>query len=283
MAKKDISKILVNGSVKQKLKLIAEDNARVIYNKDRILTEAEHNRISDSFSKPNEIKLWNKWLHHGRVIVNAITNLQGLLFEVKMNYSNLRGYILVWNSIENAELLVNSVLHEIKDSEERKRIAANSSKSTDLLFSKAFTDKEGYLDLKIDFEKDSYKGKSYKEEPTKTKEFSLLHVMNNVKKETEDSVIKFKSWSTALQDYMEENNYNIKTYKDILKGFETQLYTPIIGWTKYQGDEKQFISEGKHEALDKLKNIYSITPNVEELKPDPKTVKWFRTNFLDNE
>ena len=115
MAKKDIGKILTTGSTKQRLLLLAEDNARAKYSQERLLTDHEINQLSNSFKKPNEIKLWNEFRRLDDTVTNAIVNLQGLKFEVLMNYSNLRGYILVWNSIENTELLVNSVLHEIKD------------------------------------------------------------------------------------------------------------------------------------------------------------------------
>ena len=180
MAKKDISKILTTGSLKQKLLLVAEQRARSVYGKELILTDHEYNQLSDSFKKSNEIKLWNVWNKHAVNIVGAIANIQGLMFEVQVNYSNLRGYILVWNSIENGELLVNSVLHEIKDPIERKRIANSGGKGVDLLFSKTTTDEEGYIDIKVDFEKESYKGSKYNSEPTVTKEYSLLFIMNNV-------------------------------------------------------------------------------------------------------
>ena len=123
MAKKDIGKILTTGSPKQKILLIAEDRARHRYFQEELLTDSDFNQLFNSLKKPNEIKLWKEFRELDETVSNAIVNLQGILFEVKMNYSNLRGYILVWNSIENAELLVNSVLHEIKDPKERKRIS----------------------------------------------------------------------------------------------------------------------------------------------------------------
>ena len=123
MSKKDISKILTKGSPLQRLLLIAEDVARGRYSKDKILSDREFNNISDSFKTPKELALWNKWKRIDEKIANAVMNLQGLKFEVLMDLSNLRGYILVLNSVENAELLVNSVLHEVKDIKERKRIS----------------------------------------------------------------------------------------------------------------------------------------------------------------
>ena len=105
MAKKDIGKILTTGSPKQRLLLLAEDNARAKYSQEGLLTEHEINQLSESFKKPNEIQLWNKWLKVDRVVSTAIMNLQGLKFEVLMHYSNLRGYILVWETIQEAEVL----------------------------------------------------------------------------------------------------------------------------------------------------------------------------------
>lgn len=202
MAKKDIGKTLTTGSPKQRLLLIAEDTARGRYFQEKLLTDHEFKQLSDSFKKPNEIKLWNEWRRIDDTVANAINNLQGLKFEVLMHYSNLRGYILVWNSMENTELLVNSVLHEIKDPKERKRIAEDGAKGINLLFSKAEPDQEGYVQIKVDFDKDSDKGKKHREKPEPTKEYSLWYVMNNVKKEVETSVIKYLSWERATLDFM---------------------------------------------------------------------------------
>ena len=278
MAKKDIGKILTTGSPKHRLLLIAEDIARGKYFQEKLLIDSDFNQLSNSFKKPNEIKLWNEFRKLDDTVTNAIINLQGLKFEVLMNYSNLRGYILVWNSIEKAELLVNSVLHEIKDPKERKKIAESGAKRVDLLFSKTAPDEEGYIDIKIDFEKQTYKGK---EEPKVTKEYSLLYVMNNVKVEATSSVIRFISWRKAILDYMEENSFNVKTYKDIIQGFTDRVYTPVIGWPKYSGEE---MSGGlPHPQLEKLLKKYCVTPNLEELEVNEAEYNKFKNDFLGDE
>ena len=285
MAKKDIGKILTTGSPKQRLLLIAEDIARGKYFQEKLLTDSDFNQLSNSFKKPNEIKLWNEWRRIDETVANAINNLQGVKFEVLMNYSNLRGYILVWNSIENTELLVNSVLHEIKDPKERKRIAEDGAKGIDLLFSKTEPDQEGYIEIKVDFEKDSYKDENgerigFKDKPRKTKEYSLWYVMNNVKKEVETSVIKYLSWETALLDFMEDKGFNVKTYKENIKQMTTQVYSPIIGWAKYSGELNTGLP---HPRLDEIIKKYAICPNVGELKVDEAMYNWFKVNILGDE
>jgi hypothetical protein len=300
MNKKDISKILTTGSPKQRIMIVAEDRARQRFQFSEptlkkeyntpILTEHEFRQLSDSFKTSNEIALWNKWLNVDRTVLTAISNLQGLMFEVKMHYSNLRGYILVWNSIENTELLVNSVLHEIKDPKERKRIAENGAKGIDLLFSKTEPDQDGYIEIKVDFEQNSYRDENgnfikYKDlkKPRKTKEASLWYVMNNVKQEAITTAVRFLSWKEAILDYMEEEGFIIRPYKALIERLTEEIYKPIIGWEKYQSDEKNFRPKSPHERLDKLKNKYAITPSRKELIVDREIYNWYKANLLKNE
>lgn len=280
MAKKDIGKILTSGSPKQKLLLLTEDTARGKYLLERLLTDNEFNQLSDSFKKPNEIKLWNEFRRLDETVANAINNLQGVKFEVLMNSSNLRGYILVWNSIENAELLVNSVLHEIKDPKERKLIADNGAKYINLLFSRTEPDQEGYIEIKVDFETEDYEDMSYNSKKIKTKEFSLWYVMNNVKKELENSLIKYMSWEAALLDYMEDKGFNVKTYKEAIKQLSTQVYRPVIGWRKYYGKSSETVPQPR---LEKIIKKYAIGPNLSELKVDEAQYNWFKLNILGDE
>ena len=288
MAKKDIGKILTTGSTKQRLLLLAEDNARAKYSQERLLTDHEINQLSESFKKPNEIQLWNKWLKVDRVVTSAIMNLQGLKFEVLMHYSNLRGYILVWETIQEAEVLSNHILHEIKDQEERIKISSQAGKLGRFLFTDIQTDKEGYLDINIDFEKDTYRDENgklvgVKEKGIKSKKHSLWFVMNNVKKEAINSAIKFLSWREAILDYMEEEGFSIKTYRDIINSMTEDIHKPIIGWTKYQSDEKLFIPDLPHNRADKLKAKYAITPNTRELEVDTEIYNYFKKEFLKDE
>ena len=288
MAKKDIGKILTTGSAKQRLLLLAEDSARAKHSQDRLLTDQEINQLSESFKKPNEIKLWNKWLKVDRSVFNAIVNLQGLKFEVLMHYSNLRGYILVWETIQEAEVLSNHILHEIKDPEERIKISSQAGELGRFLFTDIQTDKEGYLDINIDFERDTLRDENgklvgFKEKGIKSKKYSLWYVMNNVKREAISSAIKFLSWREAILDYMEEEGFNIKTYKDIINSMTEDIHKPIIGWTKYQSDEKLFIPDLPHNRADKLKAKYAITPNTRELEVDPDIYNYFKKEFLKDE
>ena len=265
MAKKNIDKVLTSGSPKQRLLLIAEEIARGKYFKERLLTEGEFNKLNESFRKPNEVKLWNEFRNLDDTITNAIINLQGKMFEVLMNYSNLRGYILVWNTIENAELLVNSVLHEIKNQEERRRIAKAGATDVNILLVKTEPDQEGYIDINID---------------PKEEKINLRYAMNNVKKEVETSVIQYLSWERATLDFMEERGFNVKTYKEQIKIMTAKIYEPIIGWDKYSGEIPPPLS---YPRLERIVKKYAICPNMDDLKVDEEEYNWFKRYFLDGE
>lgn len=301
MSKKDISKILTKGTPKQRLLLIAEDIARDKYSYDRILTDQEFNTISDSFKTPAEIKLWNKWKRIDSSVSNSILNLQGLKSEVLMNISNLRGYILVLNTIENAEILVNSVLHEVKDIKERKRISEKGAKGIDLLFSKTTIDPEGYVDIKTDYLKERAtwvdengeeikRSEAYKHDKkelikTQSKEYTLLNVMNNVKNQVIKSATQYLSWSKAIEDFMDEEGFNVKTYRDMVKTMDSQVYQAGSPWNKYREDSKTFIHTSPHLRADKIKAKakYNIAPNIFPIEVDEDIYNWFKENFLSYE
>lgn len=279
MSKKDISKILTTGSPKQRLLLIAEDIARGRYSIDKILTDHEFNNISNSFKTPTEIKLWNKWKRIDERIANSIMNLQGLKFEVLMDLSDLRGYILVLHTIENTEILVNSVLHEVKDIKERKKLSEKGAKGIDLLFSKTTIDPEGYLDIAIDFK------------PDNARSYTLLKVINNVKTKVITSATKYISWSKAIEDFMDEEGFNVKTYRDMIKAMDSQVYQNVIMWYKYLECKKTFLDN----VLDntdivitrvdkiKIKPRYNIAPDLFKLEVDEDIYNWFSKEFLRDE
>ena len=289
MAKKDISTIIAKGTTKQRLNLVAEFVARGSYyetNKEPFLTDAEFRALSESFKTPAEIKLWNKFNKVDAGVKVALNNLQGVLFELKMHYSDLRGYILVWNTIEASELFTNSILHYI-DKDKRLEIIKKLDLKHALFFTDIEPDEEGYLEYKIDFERETYRDENgkpigFNEEPRKTKKATLLFAMNNIRGYAEDAAIRFFSWRKALVDYMKENDFNPETYKNILKGFTAQAYQSVIGWNKYLTSEESFM-DINNPFLDKHKFRYNVTPDLTEIEINEEQYNWFKKQIIGDE
>jgi hypothetical protein len=281
MSKKDIGKILTTGTARQRLLLIAEDRARIIYGEDRLLTEGDFNRLLGSFKKPNEIKLYNQFLGYTKAVNNAILNLQGLKYEVIKHYSDLRGYILLLNSYENSEILANSILNEIKDPVERERLAKIGASVNSLVFSETVVDKEGFIDIQTSFERETWideNGKLLKK-PIVNNSHSLWEVMNNVKRKAEATVCKYLSWEKATLDFMEDKGFNVKTYKGKIDLLSNEVWAPIIHWGKYYGENKG-ISKPR---VDGLLHKYKIAPDRDLYEIDKVEYKFFRQEIIGDE
>ena len=59
-----------------------------------------------------------------------------------------------------------------------------------------------------------------------------------------------------------------------------EIQQPIIGWTKYQSDEKSFIPEIPEKRVDKLKSKYAITPDIKKLDVDAEIYEHVKSNCL---
>jgi hypothetical protein len=276
MGKRDIGKVLAKGSLKQRLLLLAEDTARGKYFQERLLSQEERRAINDSIKTPREFKVYEEFRSLDERVTNAITNLQGLSFEVLLEQANIRGYILLWHTTEKAELLANSILHEIKDPQERLRIANKGSKDIELLFTQTEIDTEGYLDIEVDFTKEIPTGKG--KEKVATKDFTLLHILQEQKKQAETVAIRLLSWEQAILDFMEDKGFNVKIYKANIKELGDRARTPTVGWVKYLGK----INTGlPHPRIEALLKQYAVALEVDKLEVDLEEYHWFRRYFLD--
>ena len=281
MSKKDIGKLLTTGTAKQRLLLIAEDRARVTYGEERILTDSDFNKLLDSFKKPNEIKLYNQFLGYTKAVNIGVLNLQGLKYEATRNYSDLRGYILLLNSYENSELLVNSILNEIKDPIERDRLAKIGASGSSLLFSEAIVDKEGFIDIQTNVKKTTKDSKGNpKNKEILENQLTLWEVMNNVKRKAETSAIRYLSWEKALLDFMEDKGFNVKTYKDKIELLSTEIWAPIIHWAKYYGENNTGLSKPR---VEKLLSKYKIAPDRQLYEIDEAEYNFFRKEIIGDE
>lgn len=273
MTKKNISRILQEGTPKQRILLLTEHIARnniqhpELKEGGPLLTEEEFNALTNSFKTEKELRLYNKFRQTDAIVLQAINNLQGQMFEVNMHFSNLRGYILVFDTIAIAEQMANTALHEIKDQKERKRIAGDMTLGGAPIFTHITVDKEGYLNLETDYNKT-------KQSP------SLKYVMNNVKGEATRSVIKFLSWKKAIQDYMKETGFNVRTYLDLMDYMTAQINGSIVPWHKYLSDIKTFKPGAPITRADKLKENNNMAPDMTQLEADKDIYNYFKDRHL---
>lgn len=281
MSKQKIGAILLKGTPSQRAKLLSEEIARATYGRETLLTEKEFNSLQDSFKTSSEIKLYNKHRKTSRLIVDSIANLTAIKFEILMRYSDLRGYIVYWETIQQAELNINITLNSIKDVNERYKTALLGAEKINYSFVQPVIDEENFINLLCDFDINTFIDKSgrltaIKNKSKIAKSKSLYFVLKSIKEDTDKSLINFISWRKATIDFMEEEGFNISTFKTVIEEITTDIRKPLINWAKYLTSEENFIPGSPEERLDKLKDFYNITPELEELEPDKDIIRVYR-------
>ena len=268
MPKKDISTIIKSGTARERVKLLAEQIARdkFVDAGDPILTEKEFFHLEQSFKSDKEIKLYNKFRKADSTITRGITNLDGLKFEILNHYTNLRGYIFLWDNLQSSELLVNSILHGIENREERIKIAENRAVKRSL-FNKNVVDKEGYIEIQVDGDK------------------QLLDLIKIVSKDATKSVSKWLGWYKALKEYIDKEGVKIKAYSKVLKSIEETVFFRVVSMDKYYGelDEKLADIDEVSPRILKLLQKYNVCPDPYEIEPDKVAYNWFKSQITRDE
>ena len=285
MNKKNIGAVLLKGAPKQRAKLLAEEIARATYNLDSLLSETEFFNLQDSFKTSSEIKLYNKYRKNSRVLVDSIANLQAIKFEILMRYSDLRGWIVYWETIQQTELSINISLASIDNESKKYATAKEVALKIDYPFIQSTIDEENYISLLSKFDINTLINKEGKLTAVKNKDKidksnSLYSSLEEIKTDTNKTLIRFLSWRRATLDFMEVEEFNIKTFKDVIEDITTEINKPVINWPKYVPYEKTFILDTEFTRLDKLKEEYNITPDISTLKVNLDEVKAFRETVL---
>jgi hypothetical protein len=285
MNKKNIGAILLKGAPKQRAKLLAEEIARATYNLETFLSDKDFLELQESFKTSAEIKLYNKYRKNSRVLVDSIANLLALKYEILMRYSDLRGWIVYWETIQQTELSINISLASIDNESKKYATAKEVALKTDYPFIQSTIDEENYISLLSKFDINTLINKEGKLTAVKNKDKidksnSLYSLLENIKTDTNKTLIRFLSWRRATLDFMEEEEFNIKTFKDVIEEITTEIRKPVINWPKYVPYEKTFILDTEFTRLDKLKEEYNITPDISTLKLDLEEVKTYRETVL---
>ena len=230
MNKKNIGAVLLKGAPKQRAKLLAEEIARATYNLDSLLSETEFFNLQDSFKTSSEIKLYNKYRKNSRVLVDSIANLQAIKFEILMRYSDLRGWIVYWETIQQTELSINISLASIDNESKKYATAKEVALKIDYPFIQSTIDEENYISLLSKFDINTLINKEGKLTAVKNKDKidksnSLYSLLEEIKTDTNKTLIRFLSWRRATLDFMEVEEFNIKTFKDVIEDIN-RLYNP---------------------------------------------------------
>ena len=205
------------------------------------LSKEEAGEVLAHIVTPHQNKTLSEYRAIDRRIRGAITTLQARLQELRGYKAHLRGYILLWDTIEKAELMINSILHEVKDTKERKRIA--KAEKPLMLFVDPQIDREGFISLETGYTK----SKGNKQTPL------LKSQIENITQSIIRSSISYISCHEATEDYMKNKGFKVKAYSQLLDHLKETAQAPAMTMlVKYRGEK------GGEEGYDRVKELYDI-------------------------
>lgn len=268
MNKPDISKILATGTPKQKLKLIAEDDALAERGFKEVLTEKEYNTIIQSFKTPQDRALLNKLRDNQKTLLHAVQNMDALFFASKFHLAELAGYCVLWDAIQKTEIKVNLALDGIEDVKKRKKIAEEVKKAETLILTKEVVDKEGYIELRVGEIGDRY----ISGEPDQS--FNLMAYMTVIRGRALREINNFLAYTKVLKDWMRKEDLRPSTHADHIKDRERTLRNENPITPKYIMRPREN-GQGPDEVKrrDKLLEKYRVFPDIKTMKPDPDLIQ----------
>ena len=278
MIKNDISKILKEGSIKQRIKMLSEHYANLTVGGKGILSDKETRELSDSFKTSPEINAFNKMNRAFRDLRPALLALNQYRVSFRHSIATITGYVLLWESYKETEELLNSTLWEVKDKKLRKELSTKLSKNSNYIFTEVELQTDDTLIFRTDSPRRPRRGikkKDFIEEADKTLE-GIIHLW---KENAELNIIQVKSYVKAITDWMEERDFKPKPFKDLLNQIMDDIYADYAPYPKYSKSQMTTIKGG----LDiSIMEKYFVYPEPDEIEPDENLCKAFREGYLND-
>lgn len=273
MSKKDISKIIKEGSYKQRLRLLAEHYSDLVTGGKGLFTEAEAREIIESFKTRTEIKAYNKTIETDRRMRSAILQMAvyGVSYREAMGY--LSGYSLLWESYQRTEELLNNLLTEVTDKKLKAKLIKETTDNTRYLFTK-IQEEEGFIRFRTDKARN----------PNKDEIYSLEEMLGLWSKQVAKLIGQIKGVIKALEDWMEERDFKPKAYIERIESIKQDIEEDKSILPKYS--ERKIMASGLFREKDKkikLLKKYFVFPDPNKIEPNEETYRNFRRDHLDYE
>ena len=270
--KKDLGKIVSSGTPTQRALLLAEVVAHANYTREILLTEDELRRLRDSFRSPKEIALYNKFNRLDRLISGAINVYQGGHYEALYRLTQLKGWLLYWDAIEEAELIFNCLLLDSfpDDAKKRSKLAKNSIKGSGFIYGEFIVEDDGVVKLEV--------------EKTEGERRSLREALDGMREGLIQSVTRQISWEKALLDVMEDEGFKVKTYKNIIKRVSDELKGQLGLWGRHSAENQE-----KYSSLGKIRKTrlqslllrsYNYEIDITKIEVNQADYDYFRAQHL---
>lgn len=271
MIKKDISRVLTQGTAKQRVMIIAEDIAQYRLTRKGFLTDAETRALADSFKTNSEIKLYNRFIDFDKRVTHVLSYLRQLRLAHEVSIGHLTGYCLLWSEYQREEEMFNQLLTLIKDKATRKealKLILKGSGSQPIL-AEVVAGEDGLITIET--------------KDRATRKHSLEELIGVYKERALEQLKDAKALATAILEYMDEEGFNVKTYRDTVIETLEALSTDRAIMPKYSRKLTRLQFEKKEgEKADRLETVlskYWIFPDP-DTEPDRAQIDYYKNEYI---
>jgi hypothetical protein len=271
MPKVDIEELIATGSARKKVLFLMEHLGAVKYLGERRLTGEQFQALLESITE-KEVKIYNKY----RLIEEKVTRVTEFLSRDVLSLMGytimLRGYLNLIESYLSTEKIVNLILNQVPSNERRRDVLKRALKhwpeddpdNTFYYLANAIPDKNGFLKIDLD---SSLRRKGI---PAGR---HLSNVIYNTRIQTREIAIKNISYGQAILDYMKEEGFNVKTYKNRVKDLLSQVHESTDLW------QIDFIKNTpeEREGINPLEAGYTAIKIEDPLEVDPKEYERYKS------
>ena len=280
MNKKDISKALTQGSAKQRATIIAENIAQYSKTGKGFLKYSDDKALYESFKTSAEIRIYNKYIKVGREVTQSLSYLKQLQLLYEVNIAYLTGYCLLWDEYDREGSRYTELLYNIKDRETRKTISKLIKEARlQPLLGNIEKVKEGqgvYITGTIKIQvKDllTRKGK---------KRYGLYEIIKEYSKRATKQLREAKALALAILEYMDEEEFNVKTYKEIVKEVMDALSRDQAVLPYYSIAHHRTLEYKTEESWKLHEEIFSefwVFPDP-DTEPDRERIDWYKNEYI---
>jgi hypothetical protein len=280
MNKKDISKALTQGSAKQRATIIAENIAQYSKTGKGFLKYSDDKALYESFKTSAEIRIYNKYIKVGREVTQSLSYLKQLQLLYEVNIAYLTGYCLLWDEYDREGSRYTELLYNIKDRETRKTISKLIKEARlQPLLGNIEKVKEGqgvYITGTIKIQvKDllTRKGK---------KRYGLYEIIKEYSKRATKQLREAKALALAILEYMDEEEFNVKTYKEIVKEVMDALSRDQAVLPYYSIAHQRTLEYKTEESWKLHEEIFSefwVFPDP-DTEPDRERIDWYKNEYI---
>ena len=253
--------------LKQRLRLIVEHYAQVQTGGEPLLSERDLAELKKTFKTSKEIVASNSISSKDTTLHACINYLGQFRLSYRETIAYITGYVNLWKAYEQTEEIINTLLQNIPDPKERKRLIKEIVKKR-LLLAKIVNNKDKNIALIITYNIDG---------------------SDDILKKFKDTAVKniaqAKAMYKATLDWMERIDYTAKPYVNLLAGYMVDVEKNWSVDSQYSRNRfiktlPDTLSEEEKDRLIEQNSKYFVYPDAEDIAPDEDFYKQVNNLFF---